>query len=69
MRSEPITPPTPDNFNFEGDLALLVGSAIDLMIGSGTEDLNLNLELAGDLLSQSGVEDFLTATGTVDLMV
>jgi hypothetical protein len=67
MRSEPITPPTPDNFNFEGDLALLVGSAIDLMIGSGTEDLNL--ELAGDLLSQSGVEDFLTATGTVDLMV
>jgi hypothetical protein len=53
-------------FDFQGDLSLLDGDAVDLMLGSGVEDLNLGLE--GDLIDQIGVEDLLSGSGTVDLM-
>jgi hypothetical protein len=40
IRSEPITPPPIEEFDFEGDLQSLSGSTVDLMLLSGTEDLN-----------------------------
>jgi hypothetical protein len=54
-------------FDFQGDLQLLSGAAVDLMLLSGVEDLNSELE--GDLINQTGVEDLLSGSGTVDLMV
>jgi hypothetical protein len=40
IRSEPITPPEPTEFDFQGDLQSLGGSGVDLMTETGSEDLN-----------------------------
>lgn len=67
IRSEPITPPPAEEFDFQGDLQSLSGSVIDLMTLTGVEDLNSSLE--GDLYSQTGTEDLVSGSGTVDLML
>jgi hypothetical protein len=56
-------------FDFQGDLQILDGDAIDLMLGSGVEDLGLgdSFGLYGDLMTDTGVIDLMLGSGVEDL--